>query len=295
MEVQVLVAFAQFAKFDHFSELESFTIALYLSLFLMVYCFAASIITGNYSQVDQLWSLAPPVYALIFVLHSQTFSVRELMGLPLVLLWGIRLTYNFARKGGYSGVEDYRWEEARKMIPNPVLWQLFNIGFVCFYQILLLMSLVLPLYIASLNSHKPLTPADYAAFSLSFLALLVEVIADQQQWHFQTAKYDKIAKKVPLEGDYARGFLTSGLFHYSRHPNYFAEQAIWWAVYLYSVGATGSWLHWTVIGASQLSLIFHFSTNLTEKMSAAKYPKYADYVRSTSRFVPWFPSAVKID
>lgn len=295
MEVQVLVSLVQFSNFEPFNELESLTICLYLACFLSVYCFVASIVTNNYSQVDQLWSIAPPVYSFIFVLHSQTYSVRELIALTIVTLWGVRLTYNFARKGGYSGVEDYRWEEARKMITNPVIWQIFNVSFVCIYQNFLLLSLVFPVYICTIYAHQPLSIIDFAAFGLSFFALGLETVADQQQWNFQSAKHAKLASKENLSNDFAKGFLTQGLFRYSRHPNYFAEQLIWWAIFLYSVGATGSWVHWTFIGAAQMSMLFHFTTNMTEKLSHAKYPLYASYVKTTSRIVPWFAASSKID
>jgi steroid 5-alpha reductase family enzyme len=294
MEIQVILALTQFASFDS-HDLESLCLALYLLLLLSALCLIGSIVTGNYSQVDQLWSIVPPVYALLFVSHARTFSLRELLALGLILVWGARLSYNFYRKGGYSGVEDYRWVEVRKMIPNPVLWQVFNVGFICLYQQFLLLSIALPVYIATLYSSKPLNITDIAAFILCVLSFVLEVTADQQQWAFQTAKYAKISNKEKLEGDYAKGFLTSGLFRYSRHPNYCGEQAIWWGVYLFSVGAAGVWLHWSMIGAAQLTLLFHFSSDFTEKLTKAKYPAYTEYCKTTSRHILWFPSSRKVD
>jgi hypothetical protein len=59
-----------------------------------------------------------------------------------------------------------------------------------------------------------------------------------------------------MTGDFKRGFITSGLFRYSRHPNFFAEQCVWWALALFSVAVTGDWSHWTFVGAVLLSLLF---------------------------------------
>jgi steroid 5-alpha reductase family enzyme len=59
-----------------------------------------------------------------------------------------------------------------------------------------------------------------------------------------------------MTGDFKRGFITSGLFRYSRHPNFFAEQCVWWALALFSVAVTGDWTHWTFVGAVLLSLLF---------------------------------------
>jgi len=85
-------------------------------------------------------------------------------------------------------------------------------------------------------------------------------------------------------------FLTKGLFAFSRHPNFFCEQGQWWALYLFSVAATGVWFHWTLIGAVTLSALFHGSTEFTEEISAKKYPSYKGYQKRTSRLMPWFPS-----
>jgi steroid 5-alpha reductase family enzyme len=107
-------------------------------------------------------------------------------------------------------------------------------------------------------------------------------VADQQQWRFQESKRAAREAKRPHAN-----FLTSGLFRYSRHPNFFAEQALWWCFYLFSVAATGEWLNVTIVGPTLLTLLFHGSTNFTESISLSKYPEYADYQRRVSRLVPW--------
>ena len=67
-----------------------------------------------------------------------------------------------------------------------------------------------------------------------------------------------------MTNDYADKFLSHGLFKYSRHPNFFAEQTFWVAVYLFAVAATGRWVGVTGLGASLLIMNFHFSTNFSE-------------------------------
>ena len=127
---------------------------------------------------------------------------------------------------------------------------------------------------------------DYAA-AIAFVALFLgETIADEQQWKFQTAKYAAIARGETPEV----GFITTGLFRYSRHPNFFCEQAMWWTYYVFSIAAGAGWLNWTISGAVLLTLLFQASTGLTEKLSARKYPAYTDYQRTTNRLMPWFPA-----
>ena len=116
---------------------------------------------------------------------------------------------------------------------------------------------------------------------VAFLAFLAgETIADQQQWNFHQRKK---AGAAPTR------FLTTGLFRYSRHPNFFFEQAQWWTVFTFGAIAAGSVLQWTVVGPVLLTLLFLGSTAFTESITKSKYPEYAEYQRTTSRQIPWFP------
>ncbi|CAK0858679.1 unnamed protein product [Prorocentrum cordatum] len=108
---------------------------------------------------------------------------------------------------------------------------------------------------------------------------------------FQQDKYRRKAAGEEL-GPYARGFLDSGLWGLSRHPNYFCEVSMWWAFYVFGVAATGSWLNWTIWGPVFLSMLFlvpQGSLDVTEMLSSSKYPAYAEYQLRVSRFVPWPP------
>jgi len=99
--------------------------------------------------------------------------------------------------------------------------------------------------------------------------------------------------KKKLTGDLKRGFLSHGVFRYSRHPNFFGEMGIWWFVYLFSVAATYpihiQWINPTIIGTVLLTLLFQGSTPLTEYLSSSKYPAYKQYQKTTSRLIPFFP------
>ena len=81
-------------------------------------CFVVSEITKNYSQVDKLWSIVPILYTWVVAVHSD-FNERLVLMATLASIWGARLTFNFARRGGYSwipwqGEEDYRWAVLRQ-------------------------------------------------------------------------------------------------------------------------------------------------------------------------------------
>ena len=167
-----------------------------------------------------------------------------------------------------------------------LLWQAFNFTFVAPYQNFLLLLLTLPAHIAASHDGTPLNGLDYCAAALFLAALVLETAADQQQWAFQQSKHGKAPRLARHEADYGRGFLTTGLFSLSRHPNFAAEQTIWVAFYLFSVAASGQWVNWTAIGPALLILLFQGSTAFTEEITARKYPAYADYQRTVSRLVP---------
>lgn len=244
----------------------------------------ASLVTGDYSWVDRIWSIVPAVYVWVFAASAGLADPRLDVMAVLVTLWAARLTFNFARKGGYSGVEDYRWPVLRARM-SPVQFQVFNLLFISIYQNLILLLIALPALTAYEN-RTPFGVLDVIA-SVVFLGLLVgETVADQQQWDFQAAKKAGGAEFRPR-------FVQTGLWRFSRHPNFFFEQAQWWTLFFFGAIAAGSVLQWTVLGAVLLTILFIGSTVFTESITKSKYPEYADYQATTSPIVPWPPRSAK--
>lgn len=243
----------------------------------------ASLVSGDTSWVDRLWSIVPVVYVWIFAVAGG-FDARLTLLAILVTLWGARLTFNFARKGGYSGMEDYRWPILRARM-RPWQWQLFNLFFIVLYQHTLLVLITLPALTAFEHRGTPLGVLD-VVLAVLFLAFLAgETVADQQQWDFHRWKRAETeAGREPRPR-----FLQSGLWRFSRHPNFFFEQAQWWTVFLIGSVAAGTLLEWTVVGALLLTLLFIGSTIFTESITKSKYPEYADYQATTSMLVPLPP------
>jgi steroid 5-alpha reductase family enzyme len=249
-------------------------------------CFVVGELTRNVSQVDKLWSIAPVVYAWCLAAWAG-MEPRMVLMATVATVWGVRLTYNFSRHGGYSwkfwsGVEDYRWAHVRR---NPGLdtrigWTLFHFFFICLYQNALLLLIVLPILEVQ-GVAAPLGFADVALAALYLGLVAFETIADQQQWNFQAQKKRRLASGeagVP-------GFITTGLWARSRHPNYFAEQSIWVVYFLFSVTATGR-PNWACAGCLLLMLLFQGSANLSESLQVAKYPAYPGYQKRVPRFIP---------
>jgi len=192
--------------------------SLHVAVACMLLTFTVSAATQNYSQVDKLWSILPPIFACILINDARTL----LMAIVAVI-WGTRLTYNFARRGGYTwppweGDEDYRWEYIRrgnfwKPLSNPLVWHIFNILFISIYQIALLYLITAPSVVAhmaaassSAEEPTPLAAVDAVAALLVLLFVWIESVADKQQYAFQTQKHALKKAKTKLTGDYAIGF-----------------------------------------------------------------------------------------
>jgi len=276
-------------------ELEWLTLknVMYVAIGVMVYCFVAGELTDNKSQVDKLWSIIPIAYVWIIASYGE-YSIRLLIMVVLVAVWGIRLTYNFSRTGAFSikfweGEEDYRWQVLREKPEFQAKWKwtLFNLFFIWGYQNILILLFTLPALVVLQFNETPLGLLDIIAALIMLFFIVYETIADQQQWDFQTKKYKLINAKKPLTGDYKKGFLDKGLWALSRHPNYWAEQSIWVAFYLFSVSASGQWINWSIAGCLLLLVLFQGSSDFSEEISSGKYPDYAEYQKKVSRFIPW--------
>ena len=256
--------------------------ALDLCVILAVLCWLAAVVTREYSWVDRLWSLCPPIYCLIVAFANDFGSTRVNLMTALAVLWGARLTFNFVRKGGYQkGGEDYRWATVRERY-GPIGIQIMNITFIAPGQMLLIWWFTSPVHAAWEAGDTPLNGLDFLAAALFLLFLIVETVADEQMWAFQQDKKRRIADGE----DVAQPFMKTGLFRYSRHPNYLCELGMWWVFYLFAVAASGQWIHWTGAGFVALTALFVGSIRLSESISAQKYPSYRDYQASVPCIIP---------
>jgi len=266
-------------------------VVLAVVLVVCAFCWIASLITKDTSWVDRIWSIVPVVYVWIFAIAAGLGDVRLDVMAGLVTLWGARLTFNFARKGGYGGIggdhEDYRWAVLRARM-SPAAYQVFNVFFIVIFQNAVLALIALPAYTAYQHRGTPFGVLDAVLTVLFLLFLTGETVADQQQWNFQSWKRAEVAAgRQP-----SPRFVQSGLWRLSRHPNFFFENAQWWTIFAFGAVAAGSVLQWTVAGVVLLLAVFIGSTTFTEEITKSKYPEYAEFQKTTSAVIPWFPRRV---
>lgn len=271
---------------------EALISTVYIVAGVVAYCFVIGELTGNNSQVDKIWSVIPIVYVWNMTWLGGMNERMILMSI-LVTVWGARLTFNFARRGAYTwkfwaGEEDYRWEVLRKRpgFNNRLVWMLFDLFFICTYQNTLIFLFTLPVLASLSDNAGALGIMDYLLAALFLTFVIIEFVADQQQYDFQTEKHRRIREVLPLE-EYSKGFVTTGLWSFVRHPNYAAEQSIWVVFYLFSVVATGEWINWTLAGCVLLIILFKGSSDFSEEISSEKYSDYKEYQRKVPRFIPF--------
>lgn len=198
------------------------------------------------------------------------------------------MTFNYWRKGGYKiGAEDYRWNILKAKLSGPAFFA-FNVVFISFLQNvypppsssenhtsntpnqILLYLIATPAYIILLASQLPagISPA-WSVIDLAFsrgliIVLIAETFADQQQWNFQAAKsaYQATGIVPPKfeKEDLDRGFVVTGLWSFSRHPNFAAEQTIWVLVYMWSCYVVDVTYLWAGAGAFLYCALFQVCT-----------------------------------
>jgi steroid 5-alpha reductase family enzyme len=236
--------------------------------------FAFSFAFGNSSFYDAYWSVAPPLIAVDWALVPAAAGgdrARLLLVFTLVSLWAVRLTWNWAR--GWTGLahEDWRYVDFKRRTGH-AYWLVSFTGIHLFPTVQVFLG-CLPLYPA-LTSARPLGVLDALASAVALLGIGFELVADNQLRRFVLAKPSR------------EEILGTGLWAWSRHPNYFGEMSFWWGVWLFGMaGDARFW--WTVIGPLAITALFVFaSLPMIETRMAERRPGWAEHARRVPLVVP---------
>jgi steroid 5-alpha reductase family enzyme len=227
----------------------------------------------NSSLYDPYWSVAPlAIVPYFWWAGGAPNVVRAALVAACIACWGLRLTYNWARRWGGLHHEDWRYVDLRQK-HGARYWVVSFVG-IHFVPTVLVFLGCLPIYWVML-SRRPLGALDAAAVAVTVLAIAFETLADRQLHEF--------ASSGPAPGS----FLRAGLWRYSRHPNYFGEVLFWWGVALFGLAANPRAL-WLTGGAVAITLLFVFvSIPLIDERMLARRSGYAEYASRTSALVPW--------
>jgi steroid 5-alpha reductase family enzyme len=237
--------------------------------------FAFSFWFDNSSFYDPYWSVAPLPIALYWALApgaETAVPARQGLALVVVALWGLRLTSNWAR--GWRGLdhEDWRYVDLRRK-SGGAYWAV-SFGGLHFGPTLIVFLGCLPLWAAVHAASRPLGLLDAAGVALALGGTLLELLADAQLQRFRLA---------PPAPD---AVLESGLWAWSRHPNYLGEILYWCGLALLGFAAAG-WHWWIPLGALAMALMFwRASLPLMEERMLARRPRFADVQRRVPLLIP---------
>jgi steroid 5-alpha reductase family enzyme len=254
---------------------------LYGSVVLFIWAFMtslwiASLALRNSSIVDPMWGTGLVLSNWFsFLITPHGYPARKLLISILVTIWGLRLTIHLLRRNWGKG-EDYRYREWREQAG--ARWWWFSYFKVFMIQGAVMCVLAAP-FLAVHHSPSPaaLTPIDLLAVPLWGLGFFFESVGDWQLSRFLANP----ANKGKL--------LRTGLWRYTRHPNYFGESIMWWGHYLVALSVPNGVFAIVSPALITFLLLRVSGVTLLEKTMRETTPGYREYVESTSAFVPWFP------
>jgi len=249
---------------------------LYSAVAVFVYMAVIFIVASfkkDNSIVDIAWGLGFILVALLFFFLEREFAVRHILVTVLVLIWGARLAVHiFIRNRGRG--EDFRYAQWRREWGK---WFLFRGFFQIFMlQGLLLLVIAYPVILTNHSGEEGISYMDLAGVILWVTGFFFEAVGD-----FQLSRF----KRDP--GNKGK-IMRSGLWKYTRHPNYFGEAVMWWGIFLIALSVR---LGWTAIISPFLItfLLLRVSgvTMLEKKYVGNK--EFEEYAKKTSAFFPWLP------
>jgi len=239
-----------------------------------VLAWVVSVARRDVSIVDSLWSLLFLLALLVYMAVSDGLGPRSWLIAAMVAVWSLRLSIHITVRN-HNEPEDRRYQAIRRN-NEPHFW-LKSLYIVFLLQGFLAWVICLPA-LAAVSGQTPPGPLDFLGLALWLLGMYFELVGDWQLARFRRG------------GRAPDAVLDTGLWRYTRHPNYFGEAVLWWGIFLMALSA-GAW--WTIFAPLLMTfLLLRVSgVALLEKDIADRRPAYRDYISRTNAFFPGRPRA----
>lgn len=251
-----------------------FQLAITVWVYMTVW-FVIALLKKRNDVADVAWGLGFPLMAWVtyaLAPHAMAGTRVALLVNVLVTIWGLRLALHIYRRN-HGKPEDYRYAQWRREWGK--WFVLRSYAQVYLLQGALLYCIALPVLINNVHATYSFGILHYVGLALWVIGFLFESTADRQLRAFVRDENNK--GKI----------MRSGLWKYSRHPNYFGEVTQWWGIGLLTLWTAGGW---SIVGPLTITCLILFVSGvpLLEKKMAQK-PEFAEYKKRTSVLVPWWP------
>lgn len=248
-------------------------ILMILGVMTLLWLFSLAI--KDSSIVDIFWGIGFVITAWFYayIIGFEKLNAWQFIFLGMVSIWGSRLAIYLGIRNIGKG-EDFRYAQWRKESGKNWWWISFLRVFVLQGIILWIVSSI---FVPALLATKNLPILIYAGITLWAIGLYFEAIGDYQLMQFKNNPNNK--GKV----------LNTGVWKYTRHPNYFGDALLWWGFFCFAFAHSSGW---TFIFSPLLMTFLLLKISgvaMLEKTLKETKPKYEEYIRKTSAFIPWPP------
>lgn len=247
----------------YFTEL-SILLGIYLTSMVAVACYKEDTSIANFT-----WGGGVLLVTLYSFFRMSSFLPQQIIVTGMIVLWAARLiAYVYIRYTGKDPrFKTWKWQGIKALIIN-IIW--------VFGQIIMISIMSYPIIlINTYNTAHPLSLFEYMGIAIWFCGYCIEAISDQQLFNFMRNPANK------------GHVMNSGLWHYSRHPNYFGESVIWLGIYCMALPIPYGWT--AIITPATITFLLVYVTGIPLLENAmTDNPEYQVYKRKTSKFFPWF-------
>lgn len=272
--VYVVAFAAALITCSYLLHLNQWVIILCGHLIATIVVYSASIIYKNSSFYDPFWSVVPIpiVFYIAFWPVSKNLDYEKIVLFIIpILFWGIRLTFNWVRRWEGLNDEDFRYVDLKSLKFSKLI-DFFGIHI---YPTLQVNLSLLPTYYGLSISTNTANIWLYLASLFTFMAVILELVSDNQLWNF---------KKDKLNND---KFIDTGLWKFSRHPNYLGEVLYWWGIFFMLLSVDNSYWFLFICPLS-MNLMFSLITcSMMDKRSLEKREGFKEYMNKTNQLIIW--------
>lgn len=252
---------------------------LALIVLVMLALWGLAVRLKDVSFIDGVWGLGMAFLAVVSWFRTDGDDLRRGLLVVICVAWGARLGWHLLGRWRRHGV-DSRYEKLMdRATSKGQPWARQALLFVFLPQAVLLWVTCLPVQLGQVASGPSVGLVGWIGVALALTGLAFETIGDAQ---LEAFKKDPANKGKVLD---------TGLWRYTRHPNYFGDACVWWGLWLIAAETLPGLF--AVIGPIFLTftLTRWSGAPTTEGSMKTGRPGYADYIRRTSPFIPWPPKA----